>query len=303
MRSRRLWLLVVPAIFIALSPCRAWAVQANGTEEDKAAIQKNAEAFVEAFDKGDGKALAAFWTPDGDYTTLTGRRMKGREEIEKAFDDLFKQNKNLKLGIDSDSLRFVTPDVAIEDGTTAVTSPGGGPPSRARYTIVHVKKDARWLMSSVRDAAYAPPTNQENLHTLEWAVGEWADEAEKGEIARVSFEWSENQAFIVSSYATFFKELNLGGGTQWIGWDPDAKRIRSWHFDTNGGFGEGSWTKDGDKWIIKSNSVMPDGKKVTATSIVKQIDADTISWQSTERTMDGKVLPETKEIRMKRVKP
>ena len=301
MRSWRLWLFALSVAMFGVSARLALAWQ-PGDDKDKAAIQKNAEAFVEAFHKGDAKALAAFWTPDGDYTTLTGKHMKGREEIEKAFEEFFKQNKDLKLGIDSESLRFVTPDVAVEDGTTAVVSADGGPPSRARYTIVHVKKDGQWAMSSVRDAAYAPATNQANLHALEWIIGDWVDDAEKGEIARVSFEWSENQGFIVSTFATTFKNVTLGGGTQWIGWDPVGKNIRSWTFDSNGGFGEGSWTKDGDKWVVKSNSVLPDGKKVTATSIVKQVDADTVTWQSTDRTLDGKALPEIKEIKMKRVK-
>ncbi|HJZ56859.1 MAG TPA: hypothetical protein VKE74_17960, partial [Gemmataceae bacterium] len=35
---------------------------------EEAALLKNAEAFVEAFNKGDAKTLAAFWTPQGDYT-------------------------------------------------------------------------------------------------------------------------------------------------------------------------------------------------------------------------------------------
>ena len=29
--------------------------------------------------------------------------------------------------------------------------------------------------------------------------------------------------------------------TQRIGWDPAAKQIRSWEFDSEGGFGEGTW--------------------------------------------------------------
>src|SRR5205823_1003259 len=53
--------------------------------QEEAALQKAAEGFIEAFHKGDAKALAAFWTADGDYTDLTGRQMKGRAAIEKAF--------------------------------------------------------------------------------------------------------------------------------------------------------------------------------------------------------------------------
>ena len=119
--------------------------QSDATAE--AAIQKNAEAFVEAFHRGDAQALAAFWAPDGVYTDLAGRQLKGREAIAKAFTGLFAANKGLKVQIESLALRFVSPDVAIEEGTTAVFPPDGGPPSRARYTNVHVKKDGQWLLS------------------------------------------------------------------------------------------------------------------------------------------------------------
>src|SRR5262249_23528752 len=161
-----------------------------------AALIKNAEAFVEAFHKGDAKALAAFWTADGDYVDQTGHSLKGREAIEKAFKEFFAENKGLKVRIESHSLRFVTPDVAIEDGMTSTMAADGSPPSRARYTIVHVKKDGQWLLSSVRDAAYAPATNHEFLKNLEWAIGDWSDENDKGEVARVSFDWSPSQNFI-----------------------------------------------------------------------------------------------------------
>ena len=87
-----------------------------------------------------------------------------------------------------------------------------------------------------------------------------------------------------------------------IGWDPVAKRVRSWIFDTTGGFGEGSWTKDGKKWTIKTSSTLQDGKKATATFIFAPVDADTITLQSQDRTMDGEKLPDTKEVKMKRVK-
>ena len=34
--------------------------------------------------------------------------------------------------------------------------------------------------------------------------------------------------------------------TQRIGWDPVADHIRSWEFDSEGGFGEGKWGGDGE---------------------------------------------------------
>src|SRR5258708_16446439 len=118
MKRKWYWLLALPALIFGTVAQRASADEGN--PKDKAAIAKKADEFVDAFHKGEAKALAAFWTPDGDYTDQTGRNLKGREAIAKAFQGFFAENKGLKLRIDSDSLRFVTQDVAIEDGTTSV---------------------------------------------------------------------------------------------------------------------------------------------------------------------------------------
>ncbi len=296
-------LFLVAAIVAAGDAARTAAQQPKGgNPADEAALLKNAEAFVEAFHKGDAKAVAGFWTPDGDYTDTSGKRTAGREAIEKSFSVFFAENKGAKLRIEISALRFITPDVAIEDGITSVISPDGGPPSRAKYTLVHVKKDSQWAIASVREAAYTPPTNYEHLKGLEGLIGSWASEAEGGEVARISFDWSENQNFITASFAATFKNVTIGGGTQWIGWDPATKHVRSWSFHANGGFGEGSWSNEGKTWTIKTTSVLPDGKKATGTDIVTLVDAETMTFQAKDRMIDGKPLPEIKEVKLKRVK-
>jgi uncharacterized protein (TIGR02246 family) len=278
------------------------AEEAKGNPKDKAAIAKNAEAFVEAFHKGDAEGLAAFWTEDGDFTDQTGRHIKGRAGLEKAFKQMFAENEGLKLHIESESLRFVTPDVAIEDGITEVIPADGGPPTRARYTIVHVKKDGKWLLSSVRNSPFTPPSNSEHLRGLEWIIGEWAGETGKGQEEQLSFAWDEGQNFIVGTFSTTARDVPVSSARQWIGWDPEAKRIRSWIFDVSGAFGEGSWTADGKKWVVKTTLTLPSGKKAMATIIVGPVDADTITLQSRDRSVNGEKLSDTKEIKLKRVK-
>lgn len=307
MSKRHLWLVALPAAAVGLIALAGYTARPtvaqppkSGNPADEAALLKNAEAFVEAFGKGDAKALAAFWTPDGDFTDLTGVKLVGREAIEKSYAELFAESKGLQLRIDVTALRFVTPEVAVEDGTTAVIHPDGLPPTKSRYTIVHAKRDGRWLLESVRQAAYAPPSNYEHLKGLEWLIGEWADDVQKGEAARISFEWTDNQNFVVCHFTTTIQNVSLGGGTSWIGWDPNAKTVRSWVFESTGGFGQGTWTKDGNKWTIKSSAVLPDGKKASSTNVVTRVDADTIAWAVIDRALDGKPLPEIKEVRMKR---
>src|SRR5262249_36366682 len=220
---------------VASTPLPGLAQQGKSDSKDKAALAKNAEAFIEAFQKGDAKAVAALWTVDGDYTDQAGKQLKGRDAIEKAFQALFAEHEGAKLHIDSHSLRFATPDVAIEDGVTAVIPPDGGAPSRARYSIVHVKKEGQWLLSSVRDAPFIPPGNYEHLRALEFAVGDWASEGDKGAVQRLSVSWDDQQNFLHATFESTIRDDSVGTARQWIGWDPNAKQIRSWMFDVTGG--------------------------------------------------------------------
>jgi uncharacterized protein (TIGR02246 family) len=273
--------------------------------KDEAVLAKNGEAFIAAFHKADAKALAALWTEEGEYVHQTGRRVKGRDAIEKAFQQFFKEHKGLKARIDSHSLRFVSPDVAIEEGVTEVFAPDGAPPSRSNYTIVHAKSNGKWLLCSVRDTPYTPPSNYEHLRALQGLIGEWASEAGKGEVERLSFGWSENQNFIVGTMSTTSGNVAVASAKVLIGWDPEAKRIRSWMFDAGGGFGEGAWStssSDGKKWLIKTTSVHQDGAKASATFAVTFVDPETLLLQVTNRSVAGKSLPESKEVSLKRVK-
>src|SRR5262249_40644386 len=86
---------------------------------------KRAQAFIAAFNKGDAKAVAAFWTPQGVYIDQLGREFRGRAALEKLYKEVFALNKGAKLTIHVTSLRAVTPDVAIEEGINEVF-PGNG---------------------------------------------------------------------------------------------------------------------------------------------------------------------------------
>jgi uncharacterized protein (TIGR02246 family) len=302
MRMRALCFLISSALVIPLTASPGLAEEGKGDPKDREAIAKAAEAFVEAFHKGDPRAVAAFWTEDGDYTVLTGHRLKGRRAIEKAFTERFSEHKGLKLRITGESLRFVTSDVAIEDGVTEVFTADGAPPSRSRFTNVLVRKDGQWQLSSVRSAVYVPPSNHEHLVALDWTVGHWASDVDRGQVERLSVNWGPNENFLIATFSATFGDVAVGSATQWIGWDPLTKGVRSWIFDAAGGFGEGSWSRDGKKWTIKIASVHQDGKKATATYVVTLIDADTLSLQARDRTLEGKQLPDMKEVRLKRVK-
>jgi len=286
----------------ALLGVGAMARPADGETADRAAITKAAEAFVQAFQKGDATAVAACWTSDGDLVDASGRVLKGRAAIGAEFAQLFADQKGLTVRIEVGAVSFPTPDTAVEDGVSSVMPADGGAPSRARYTNHHVKKDGKWLLASVRETEYVPAGNYAHLRPLEWTIGEWVDASAQEHAARVMFEWTADGNFIIASRAVDVKGVLLEHGSERIGWDPAAKQIRSWSFASDGGFGESAWTREQDTWHIRSSSVLQSGGLMTATNSVTRVDADTITWQAKDQQLNGKAVPDSPVITMKRLK-
>jgi uncharacterized protein (TIGR02246 family) len=285
---------------LAVSPARAADPKPRG--EPLPGQGERAQAFLAAFDRGDAKALAEFWTPEGEYVDQAGRHFKGRAAIRNLYEKVFAGKKGAKLAITVTSARLVTPEVALEEGLTEVTPPDGGPPSAARFSAVLVKKDGQWYFESVHDAVAHPPSNVEHFEDLEWLIGDWTGETEKGESGRASYAWAENRNFIVSTFATTLNGVPVVGGTQWIAWDAVDKQIRSWSFYSGGGFGEAVWTKKGGQWAIQITAKTAAGKKMSATNVLTKVDADHATWQLTKLTVDGTTLPDPPPLKLMRVK-
>jgi hypothetical protein len=103
------------------------------------------------------------------------------------------------------------------------------------------------------------------LEHLNWLIGEWVAKGE-GYQARSTAKWSENCNFIVSQFSVERPGGKTLCGTQRIGWDPAAERIRSWVFDSDGGISEGIWQQEGDAWMVKNVGVLPDGRRSSAAN-------------------------------------
>lgn len=282
------------------------APQSMGQESRPASLEgtgqgKRAQAFIEAFNKGDAKAVSEFWTPEGAYTDQAGREYKGRAALEKMYKQFFAENQGAKLTIHVKSLRAISADVAMEEGITEVVMPHGDPPTAAKFVAVLVKKGDAWYFENVHDSVALPPSNAEHFDGLTWLLGEWVGESQKGQSAQFSYEWAENRNFIVSHFAITVNGVPVSGGRHILAWDAADKTIRSWSFYSGGGFGEGTWKQNGNKWTIQTTSKTPNGKQVSMSSVVEQTDADHMTWQVTEVSIDGKKQPAGTLVKLKRV--
>ena len=161
---------------------RQFARAAEPSAEEKA-VRQTAQAFTDAFNKGDAKAVAALWAPDGDYSI--GRdTVKGRDAIQKLYEEFFKAHPGSKMEINVESVRVYAPTVAIEQGTASVTESPNGPPTASAYSAVHVKqKDGKWLMASVSESEM-PTLLKQDLSELSWLIGDWIAEQKRAESRR-----------------------------------------------------------------------------------------------------------------------
>ena len=136
---------------------------------------------------------------------------------------------------------------------------------------------------------------------MEWLIGEWTPEA-KDQPLRIKFEWMAQKNFIKNTFMiTKEGEDSLTGG-QIIGWNPKLGRIVSWHFDAQGGFGNDVWIKDGTKWVIEATGMFRDGSESSSVNILTPLDADSFTWQSTNRKLEGVSLPDAVPLKIIRVK-
>ena len=292
-------LIAMVAIVVFASPLFA-AEKRKPEKSDQDAIRAAIDSYVAAYNRGDAKAVAALWSDSGEWISPSGQRFQGRQAIEKEMQTLFTENKGVRIEVINPSIRMVSPQVAIEEGTVRVIRPSE-PPSDSTYLAVDVKENGRWKLNTVRETD-VPETQaaSSQLQELAWLVGDWVDDSpEVDDAATVT--WTKNKTFL--TYA--FKISEPGSddvleGTQVIGWDPAAGTIRSWMFDSDGGFGEGTWSKHENSWVVKFKQVLPDGRKASATNIYTIVDGNTFTWKSIGRKLDGQFMPNIDEVKMVR---
>ena len=208
--------------------------------------------------------------------------------------------KDAKLEIEVKSIKFLSPNVAVESGTARVVRPKEEP-DESTYSALFVKRDGKWLLDRVKEEepprTAPPPSNYEHLKDLEWMVGSWIDNDEDDHATiQTDCDWAKNKNFMTRSFAVVIGDQVNMAGMQIIGWDPVAKQIRSWVFDSDGGFAEGKWTRKGDRWLIQQTGTLPDGSKSSAVNIIKKIDNDSFTWQTVQRSVNGDLLPDVDEV-------
>lgn len=260
------------------------------------------EQYTEAFNRHDSDAMGEFWSVNGHRIhPRTGEVSEGRAAIKEALKEMFEEGKADKLQVKIIKTSPPEDGVIHVLGRFKVTFSDGKPARESAVSVQFVKEDGAWKIDEVREiSADAPSSHIEHLKALDFLIGSWEDQDEDVTIkSKARFDRYRN--FIIQKFIIEVYDQPLVDGYQIIGWDPVAKKIRSWMFDSDGGFGEGTWKKKGEKWYVESSFTLSDGKKASAINIYTPIDEKSYSWASEDRDVGGELLPNIEPVTVIRV--
>jgi len=254
MTHRTSLLTLIALSLVAAAP--ASAQDAAKGENPAAAV---ARAYQEAFNAGQPDKLAALHTEDATWVGSDGAALSGRDAIRAALSKAFAAAPGRSLEFAVDQVRPLGDDVILEKGSSIVTGPDGEQ-SASFYTTVYAKEGDQWRIAQITETApVVEPSPASELAALDWLEGKW-----RGENAQrpVTLEISpvQNGNFLTIKYS-FGENGDEGTSTEVVGYDAAEDRVRSWTFDSAGGFSEAAWQPDGSNWMLVSKSVNPDGSR------------------------------------------
>jgi uncharacterized protein (TIGR02246 family) len=282
----------------ATPPDRSSSQDSSPTPELKAA-QDRAQAYIAAYNKGDAQTLANFYAEDVDYIDQDGVEVKGRAAIQKLLAENFQANPGITLDVTIDEVKLLSPDVLVNRGVATVT-PQSGAAVATRYVAIDVKKGDQWQISQLTETDAPSPTANAQLQALEWLVGNWENKA--GDLTvQTRINWAGDKNFLIRKFNVKGSDQDETDGWEIIGWDPERQVIRSWIFDSNGGFGESTWANDGEHWLIQASNVLPDGSRSTAEHVLTKVDDNKFSWESQNRSLNGDPQPSLDKIEVERL--
>jgi uncharacterized protein (TIGR02246 family) len=272
---------------------------ATGSPDD-AAIRQSAEAFENAFNAGDAKAVASKWAEDGDYVNQSGQSYEGRAKIQQEYEKFFAKYPGVQIRIEVDKIKMLSPGTAVAEGTSTLGSEEKPATVANHYLCIYVKKNGQWQIASTHDLRGVDNTNYGEMKDLEPLIGTWHYK-NGSSLVEMSCLWIADKKFLERKFAVSENGTVTTSGTQIIGKNPLSQQITSWLFDSTGGHDLGMWTRQDKGWIIQSTGAIADGTPTSSLNQLTSVDADTIAWKSVNRRAGDQQLPDSAEVLLKRV--
>lgn len=282
-----------------------WLSGCSESKENEKAGEKDirniVQSYQEAYNQQNATKLTAQWASDSTYDNpVTGEFAEGKEALENLFKDKFSQGKKRNLEITIKSIEFPNANEAIENGLMKVTV-DNQPAQQMAYQTRYLKENGKWLIKAFHEIELQKPTsNFEQLKDLAWLVGKWEDSDDNVNIL-FNNQWDKYKNFITQHFKMQIYGQDDIEGKQVIAWDPVREKVRSWIFDSDGGFGEGFWEKMNNSWFATMNFTLGDGRLASSVNIYTPIDDHSYSFASVEREVDGEILPDMDSVTVEKI--
>lgn len=259
----------------------------------------SAQAFVDAYAKRDSTAIGDMFTANAEFLDEFGQLTQGREAIVVVFENVFRNSQSATIDeIAIERIRKITDRVAMEEGVVFAAESSDHLRTQSRYVALHtLEADGKWRINSLKNLPTSSVSRKEQLEQLSWLTGDWVNEDDDSVVHTVC-NWSDDGNYLLRRFTVQTRDGKEMSGVQRIGWDPARKKIRSWTFDSHGGFFSGLWTKHDKQWLLNSAGVTANGESVTATSAYTLHDAEMVTWQYRSLIVAGNVRENMEPITM-----
>src|SRR5262249_27592669 len=138
-------------------------------KQNEEAIRKAVQSYVAAYNGKDVEALMAHWANDAEFVDESGTSVTGRAALTALFKKTFTDRKDATLKVTIKSIRFVKPDVVVQDGMATTST--GDDSDASPFTAIWTRTDGKWLLARVQDLPgddAADAGNYQYLKPLEW---------------------------------------------------------------------------------------------------------------------------------------
>lgn len=253
------------------------------TNPEEQVVRRIVQDFAKAFNAGSPDKLTQLFFAGAEFTDDAGNVYKGAPAIRDIFARFFQKFPGATATITADSVWLVGPTLAIVDGQRIVTAKDDQPPAASRFTLVLMKDGGVWKIASGReeqaDDVLSP---HERLEPLAWLLGDWVNEGTDA-VVQLSCKWSADKNYLLIDFAAKMQDKPALKSTQRIGWDPLTGKVKSWVFDSDGGYGTAMWSQIENHWVLKSSAVLPDGQTGSATIILEPRDKQSYIMKGFDR--------------------
>ncbi len=120
------------------------AAQSSAETEVRTVVRQ----YVDARQLHDAAAIESIFTADADQHTTSGEWRRGRGEVIRGSMESSTRNPG-KRSITVETVRFITPDVALADGPYEITADGNV--RRMWTTIVLERESGAWRITAIRN--------------------------------------------------------------------------------------------------------------------------------------------------------